>query len=75
MFRILLELSPSEEPLWAYFDAQHVLIMDNMRDTFATAVSAIKGAWWWRPVRPVPDTGSFQLNMRSLQRRIQLRNL
>ncbi|KAI0938572.1 hypothetical protein AcW1_001724 [Taiwanofungus camphoratus] len=39
---ILIELNPSEEPVWFYFDAQHKHILDHMQETYNTAVNAIK---------------------------------
>ncbi|CAL1708863.1 unnamed protein product [Somion occarium] len=39
---ILLELSPNEEPVWTYFDAQHKAIMTQMKETYTTAVNVIR---------------------------------
>ncbi|OCH93951.1 hypothetical protein OBBRIDRAFT_789821 [Obba rivulosa] len=39
---ILLELNPSDDTLWTYFDAQHKYILQHMRDTYSTAVDHIK---------------------------------
>jgi exocyst complex component 2 len=38
-----MELSPLEEPVWTYFDAQHKYILDQMRETYQTSVAAIQG--------------------------------
>lgn len=42
-YRILTELSPSEEPIWAYFDAQHKHILSQMREAYDTSAAAVKG--------------------------------
>ncbi|OBZ78171.1 Exocyst complex component 2 [Grifola frondosa] len=39
---ILLELNTSEDPAWTYFDAQHKYIIQNMQETYNTAVKTIK---------------------------------
>lgn len=41
---ILMELSPNEEPVWSYFDAQHKYIMAQMRETYDASVAVIQGA-------------------------------
>lgn len=38
-----MELSPHEEPVWTYFDAQHRYILDQMKETYNTAIAVIKG--------------------------------
>lgn len=40
---ILMELSPNEEPVWTYFDAQHKYIINQMGDSYNSAVAVIKG--------------------------------
>jgi exocyst complex component 2 len=42
VYRILLELSTSDEPVWAYFDGQHKYIMRQMRETYNSAISKIR---------------------------------
>lgn len=44
-YRILTELSPSEEPIWAYFDAQHKHILSQMREVYDTSAAAVKGIY------------------------------
>lgn len=39
-----MELSPNEEPVWTYFDAQHKYILDQMKETYNAAVAVIRGA-------------------------------
>ncbi|CCL99103.1 uncharacterized protein FIBRA_01117 [Fibroporia radiculosa] len=39
---ILLELNPSDDPVWTYFDAQHKYILQHMQETYTAAVSAIQ---------------------------------
>ena len=39
-----MELSPSEEPIWTYFDAHHRYILNQMKETYAAAVVVVKGA-------------------------------
>ncbi|KAL4245502.1 Exocyst complex component SEC5, partial [Abortiporus biennis] len=41
---ILMELNPQDEPVWAYFDAQHQAMMDQMRDTYNTSLNLVKSA-------------------------------
>ncbi|KAF9226332.1 hypothetical protein BS17DRAFT_698632 [Gyrodon lividus] len=41
---ILLELNTSEDPIWTYFDSQHTYIMEQMRASYRSGVSAIKTA-------------------------------
>ncbi|KAI0694957.1 exocyst complex component Sec5-domain-containing protein [Cytidiella melzeri] len=41
---ILSELSPNEEHVWAYFDAQHKYILASMKDTYHTTTKAIQVA-------------------------------
>ena len=37
-----MELSPNEEPVWTYFDAQHKYILDQMQEVFTSAVIVVK---------------------------------
>ena len=37
-----MELSPNEEPVWTYFDAQHRYILDQMQEVFTSAVAVVK---------------------------------
>ncbi|KIP09756.1 hypothetical protein PHLGIDRAFT_126060 [Phlebiopsis gigantea 11061_1 CR5-6] len=39
---ILMELSPNEEPVWTYFDAQHKYILDQMQEAYASAIAVVK---------------------------------
>lgn len=39
---ILMELSPNEEPVWTYFDAQHQYILTQMRETYDASVAVIQ---------------------------------
>ncbi|KAI0776491.1 exocyst complex component Sec5-domain-containing protein [Irpex lacteus] len=41
---ILSELSPNEEHVWAYFDAQHKYILTSMADTYQSATNGIRAA-------------------------------
>ncbi|EED84825.1 predicted protein [Postia placenta Mad-698-R] len=40
---ILLELNPSDDPVWTYFDAQHQYILRHMREVYDAAVNSING--------------------------------
>ncbi|KZT10260.1 uncharacterized protein LAESUDRAFT_721596 [Laetiporus sulphureus 93-53] len=39
---ILLELNPTDDPVWTYFDAQHKYILQHMQETYNAAVDAIR---------------------------------
>ena len=42
-YRILLELSSNEDPMWKYFDGQHAFIMKRMKDVRASAMANVQG--------------------------------
>ena len=37
-----MELSPNEEPVWSYFDAQHNYILAQMREAYDASVAVIQ---------------------------------
>ncbi|KAH8101822.1 exocyst complex component Sec5-domain-containing protein [Cristinia sonorae] len=39
---ILMELTPNDEAVWTYFDAQHKYILSQMRETYANSLNTIK---------------------------------
>ena len=42
-FRILLELSTSDDPTWVYFDTQHKHVMDQLKEVFKTTSARVEG--------------------------------
>ena len=40
--RILLELNPSDDPVWTYLDAQHKYILNHMQETYLASVEHIR---------------------------------
>jgi exocyst complex component 2 len=40
-FRILLDLQPSDDPIWTFFDSQHKHILAQMNKAYQAAVAAI----------------------------------
>lgn len=38
-----MELNPNDEPVWSYFDAQHKSIVEQMKESYATSVKAVRG--------------------------------
>lgn len=43
IFRVLLELDPTTDPVWIYFDTQHHHIMQVLRNSHKHAVSKYQG--------------------------------
>ncbi|KAH9923300.1 exocyst complex component Sec5-domain-containing protein [Amylocystis lapponica] len=39
---ILVEIHPSDDAVWTYFDAQHKYILQHMQETYTTSVNAVK---------------------------------
>lgn len=52
--RILLELNPSDDPVWTYLDAQHKYILNHMQETYLSSVEHIRCrracGWPWKIV-------------------------
>ncbi|KAH9835275.1 exocyst complex component Sec5-domain-containing protein [Rhodofomes roseus] len=54
---ILLELNPSDDPVWTYLDAQHKYIINHMQETYTTSVEHIRSVHNAAlPVIRSPDT-------------------
>ncbi|TCD67800.1 hypothetical protein EIP91_011928 [Steccherinum ochraceum] len=42
---ILIELTPNDEAVWTYFDAQHRYILEQMKETFTSGQAAIRSIY------------------------------
>ena len=42
-FRVLLELSTNEDPMWKYFDSQHTYIMRRMKEIHTSSAANVMG--------------------------------
>ncbi|EPS97441.1 hypothetical protein FOMPIDRAFT_98227 [Fomitopsis schrenkii] len=54
---ILLELNPSDDPVWTYLDAQHKYILNHMQETYISSVEHIRSVHDTAlPIIRSPDT-------------------